>query len=194
LNLVPRILIVHLKRFDNFRKKIKKHISYSEHLDLTSLVSNSNEKHKYKLISILIHEGYSTNSGHYFCYVKNSNDMWYCMNDSMVSQVSLSLVLKQNPYLLFYEKEMPKAEFLLPLPLIHKVSAANTINTKIADKINAINASSGTNGNVNGNVNGKENINGKLKEKEFNESIQKGIHSVDKNEKLKKDDVSTITY
>lgn len=99
-------MIVHLKRFDNLRRKIKKHIDFSDTLDLTNFVCNKAEKQqKYNLISVLIHEGTSTNSGHYYCYIKNTNNMWYCMNDCNVYNVSLEHVLKQNPYLLFYEKD-----------------------------------------------------------------------------------------
>ena len=119
---LPRVLIVHLKRFDNFRRKIKKHINFKETLDLTRVVNQKDSQNIYKLIAVLIHEGYSTNSGHYYCYVKNSNGMWYCMNDSSVSPVSLNFILGQSPYILFYEKENDNKEFLLPLPLLHKVS------------------------------------------------------------------------
>ena len=41
----------------------------------------------YRLYAVLVHMGYSSNSGHYFCYVKNSNKTWYCMNDTSVTQV-----------------------------------------------------------------------------------------------------------
>jgi len=97
---------VHLKRFDNRRRKIRKHINFKTSLDLSNLMENKAENHKYKLISMIVHEGFSTNSGHYYCYIRNSNDIWYCMNDSKVTKVSLEHVLLQNPYLLFYEKEV----------------------------------------------------------------------------------------
>ena len=149
-NLVPRILIIHLKRFDNEHKKIKKHISYTSTLDFSKLVSEKSEAQKYNLISIIVHEGMSTNSGHYFCYVKNSNDLWYLMNDASVSQVSLANVLKQNPYMLFYEKEVLSKEFLLPIALTHKVSAPNIINNGILSKENkeVISNKNGINGNA----------------------------------------------
>lgn len=53
----------------------------------------------------MVHAGYTTNSGHYYSYVKNSNGVWYCMDDSSVSQVSLSTVLSQKAYMLFYSKK-----------------------------------------------------------------------------------------
>ena len=39
----------------------------------------------YKLYAVLVHSGFSCHSGHYYCFVRNSNNFWYCMNDSVVS-------------------------------------------------------------------------------------------------------------
>lgn len=39
----------------------------------------------YKLYAVLVHSGFSCHSGHYYCFVRNSNNFWYCMNDSAVS-------------------------------------------------------------------------------------------------------------
>ena len=38
----------------------------------------------YKLYAVLVHSGFSCHSGHYYCFVRNSNNFWYCMNDSVV--------------------------------------------------------------------------------------------------------------
>ena len=56
------------------------------------------------MCAVLIHVGNSIYSGHYYCYVKVSNNEWYCFNDDSVKKVEESEVLKQSPYLLFYEK------------------------------------------------------------------------------------------
>ena len=41
---------------------------------------------KYRLYAVLVHSGYSSNSGHYYCYIRTSNGVWYQMNDSIVSE------------------------------------------------------------------------------------------------------------
>ena len=112
IHLAPNILTIHLKRFNmspfGEMSKINKHVEFSEHLDLSPALvdSTSSENVLYNLYAILVHEGQSCNSGHYHSFVKASNGMWYSMNDSSVHQVSLTTVLKQKAYLLFYIKSM----------------------------------------------------------------------------------------
>ncbi|EDO32736.1 predicted protein, partial [Nematostella vectensis] len=104
----PNILTIQLKRFDYhhmFGGKVSKEITYTEHLDLRPFMTNpKGPPLKYKLYGVLVHSGYSCNSGHYYCYVRGSNDCWYNMNDSMVRQVGLNTVLAQQAYLLFYSR------------------------------------------------------------------------------------------
>jgi hypothetical protein len=56
------------------------------------------------LFGVLVHSGSSSNSGHYFSYVKTATGMWYEMDDDNVSPVSEKVVLKQKAYLLFYAR------------------------------------------------------------------------------------------
>jgi hypothetical protein len=60
---------------------------------------------KYKLIGVLVHAGGSTNTGHYFSFVRGSNGGWYRMDDDEVHQVKASSVLQQQGYILFYVRE-----------------------------------------------------------------------------------------
>lgn len=108
---VPKVLVIQLKRFDNFQRKIKKFIKYEKELELSKYLKGLKEQTKvyppqrYRLCSILIHEGFSVNSGHYYSYVKNGNsNSWYEMNDSSVSRLSEKSVQSQLPYILFYER------------------------------------------------------------------------------------------
>lgn len=126
-NLVPRVLVLHLKRFDNFQRKIKKFIEYPADLDLTNFSENKSEKYKYRLYGVLVHEGSTISWGHYYCFIKNSNELWYCMNDSHVSQTTLKNVLNQTPYLLFYERVLEKKiEAPAPGVVARKMSAEAT--------------------------------------------------------------------
>lgn len=102
---MPRILVLHLKRFDNYQQKIKKHLAYPTQLDLSKYSYESGTKYKYSLSAILVHSGTSAISGHYFCYICIGNH-WYCFNDSSVTKVTEEKVLGLAPYLLFYEKEV----------------------------------------------------------------------------------------
>jgi len=45
----------------------------------------------YRLYAVLVHNGQTTNSGHYYCYVRAPGGTWHCMNDSSVSNVAFSV-------------------------------------------------------------------------------------------------------
>ncbi|KAF9921188.1 hypothetical protein FBU30_008813 [Linnemannia zychae] len=100
----PNVLCIHLKRFTFTGQKINRHIRFEPTLSLNSVMSKNKEHPdlNYSLYAVLVHAGGSCHSGHYYCYVKSSNGMWYSMNDSHVSSVSLQTVLNQNAYMLFY--------------------------------------------------------------------------------------------
>ena len=133
---MPRVLILHLKRFDNFQRKINKYIKYENVINLTRFVHNSGrskEEYKYRLYSVLIHDGFSVNSGHYHCFVKNSNGVWYSMNDSYVSKASEKNVFydQHTPYILFYERIIEK-----PKVVEEKTIERNmNVNSKIVENV-----------------------------------------------------------
>ncbi|KAK3824548.1 MAG: hypothetical protein J3Q66DRAFT_278155 [Benniella sp.] len=83
----PKILCIHLKRFTFTGQKINRHIAFETKLELGSFMSNNkNHPHlSYNLYGVLVHAGSSCHSGHYYCYVKSSDGVWYCMDDSSVS-------------------------------------------------------------------------------------------------------------
>ena len=104
----PNVATFQLKRFDYnriFGGKITKQITYPEILNLRPYMSEcKGEAINYKLFAVLVHLGTTSNSGHYFCYVRNSNGNWYLMDDSRVSSASLNQVLDQQAYMLFYTR------------------------------------------------------------------------------------------
>ncbi|KAM0918434.1 hypothetical protein ACQ4PT_008968 [Festuca glaucescens] len=104
----PNVLTVHLKRFSPFnpREKIDKKVDFQPVLDLEPFVSDSKgADYKYSLYGVLVHAGWSTQSGHYYCYVRTSSGMWHNLDDNQVRQVCEADVLKQKAYMLFYVRD-----------------------------------------------------------------------------------------
>ncbi|XP_065826973.1 ubiquitin carboxyl-terminal hydrolase 36-like isoform X2 [Oscarella lobularis] len=108
----PRVLTIQLKRFDfssMFGFKVSKDVKFEDALDLRPFMSQKNgPKELYHLNAVLVHSGYSCNSGHYYSFVKSPAGFWYSMNDSHVRQVSQQTVFSQQAYLLFYCHTKPK--------------------------------------------------------------------------------------
>ena len=63
------------------------------------------EHNVYTLRSIIVHHG-KANAGHYVAYVRDEHHGWLLYNDSPpeTKKVASSTVLKQRPYMLFYER------------------------------------------------------------------------------------------
>ncbi|XP_072704738.1 ubiquitin carboxyl-terminal hydrolase 42-like [Ciconia boyciana] len=101
----PKVLTVCLKRFEDFTgRKISKLVEYPEYLDLRPYTSQTaGEPLLYTLYAVLVHSGGSCHAGHYFCYTKASNGLWYEMNDASVDGRGIDTVLRQQAYLLFYD-------------------------------------------------------------------------------------------
>ncbi|NXT31872.1 UBP42 hydrolase, partial [Pelecanoides urinatrix] len=101
---VPKVLTVCLKRVDQQGGKISKHVKYPAYLDLRPYTSQTaGEPLLYSLYAVLVHKGDSCHEGHYFCYTKASNGLWYEMNDTSVVLHDIDTVLRQQAYLLFYQ-------------------------------------------------------------------------------------------
>jgi ubiquitin C-terminal hydrolase len=100
---LPPILTLHLKRFSSPFTKITRHITFSPQLVISRHKGDS--RIEYDLYGVLVHEGFSCSSGHYFCYVKAPNELWYEMNDSTVRQVSIQTVLSTPAYILLYQRK-----------------------------------------------------------------------------------------
>lgn len=110
----PNVLTIQLKRFSAFMgNKINKDVTYSSKLNLAPYMSGSlKEKQQwYELYAVLVHNGFSCQSGHYYAYAKAANGQWYCFNDSSVYQVSCNQALNQQAYLLFYHKASENKKF-----------------------------------------------------------------------------------
>jgi len=113
INESPNILVLHLKRFE-FGTKIDRYIKYQKYIDFTPYMSYFDKiRHKnslykkyqvtYTLFGIIVHAGVTSNSGHYYSYIKTNDNRWYEMNDSNVRHVSENHAMSQNAYMLFYQ-------------------------------------------------------------------------------------------
>lgn len=100
---LPSILIIHLKRFDNFGNKITKFIDIPLNLDLEKYCVGYNKNNsKFKLFSICNQIG-NLNSGHYYSFCKH-NDLWLNFDDINVSLIEEKEIVTKNAYILFYKK------------------------------------------------------------------------------------------
>ena len=102
---LPKILIVHLKRFNNninLNKNSKK-VNYPiKNLDMTKYsVGYEKIDLQYNLYAIGCHEG-NLNAGHYYSYCLNSDKKWYRYDDSSVSLLDPNFLITESAYCLFY--------------------------------------------------------------------------------------------
>lgn len=139
----PNVLAVQLKRFAYVpfgRGKLSHFVEYPLVLDVTPYLSdedrNSKNRAVYDLYGVLVHAGSSSNSGHYYCFVKTATGTWCEMDDESVSSVSEKTVLKQQAYLLFYARRNAPGTFEQMKKLCQNVPdaarALNSLETKSA--------------------------------------------------------------
>lgn len=105
----PNVVTIQLKRFEfnRFSGKITRHIHFPEFLNLRPYMSDpTGDSLMYRLNSVLVHSGSTCNSGHYYSFVRNSNNCWFRMDDERVSSAGLQQVLSQNAYILFYIRRL----------------------------------------------------------------------------------------
>ncbi|NXU08713.1 UBP42 hydrolase, partial [Pardalotus punctatus] len=103
---VPKVFTVCLERAADYTgKKISKMVEYPEYLDLQPYMSDiAGEPLLYSLYALVVHSGDTCLDGHFFCYTKASNGLWYKMDDESVDNCDIHTVLRQQAYLLFYAR------------------------------------------------------------------------------------------
>jgi ubiquitin C-terminal hydrolase len=77
INILPKYLIITLKRYNNLNQKINKHVNMEDEIILYSK--------KYSLRGVVYHSG-STGGGHYVYYGKKSR--WCIYNDNSVNDIT----------------------------------------------------------------------------------------------------------
>ncbi|XP_054796903.1 ubiquitin carboxyl-terminal hydrolase 17 isoform X2 [Prosopis cineraria] len=113
----PNILTIALKRFQSGKfGKLNKPIRFPEILDLAPFMSGTSDKSPiYRLYGVVVHLDImnAAFSGHYVCYVKNSQNKWFKVDDSVVTAVELERVLTKGAYMLLYARCSPRAPRLI---------------------------------------------------------------------------------
>ncbi|SCU78256.1 LAMI_0A03994g1_1 [Lachancea mirantina] len=103
------IHVLQLKRFEHLvggnSVKIDAFVSFPQYLNMGRFCYRDGVKTPpnmiYELIGVTTHGG-SVNQGHYTSMCKIPGGQWFKFNDSMVTSIAESAVLKQQAYLLFY--------------------------------------------------------------------------------------------
>ncbi|XP_051131118.1 ubiquitin carboxyl-terminal hydrolase 8-like [Andrographis paniculata] len=106
---LPKILVIHLKRFSYTRflkNKLESFVDFPvEDFDLSDYVIQNNDGvcHRYRLYAISNHYG-GMGGGHYTAFTKNRLSQWYEFDDSHVFPVSEDQIKTQAAYVLFYKR------------------------------------------------------------------------------------------
>ena len=103
----PKVLVIHLKRFNN-RDKVELKVDFpiEQTLNISKYVLDNKEKVncEYELFGICNHMG-SLTSGHYTAYAKNNGE-WYYYDDPIVcKEDNIENINLSNAYVLFYKQK-----------------------------------------------------------------------------------------
>ncbi|MCL7048419.1 hypothetical protein MKW94_016557 [Papaver nudicaule] len=109
----PNVLTIALKRFQSGKfGKLNKAVRFPEQLNLLPYMSATSDKSPvYRLYAVVVHLDVTNAafSGHYVCYVKNSQGKWFKIDDSTVQPVELEKVLSKGAYMLLYARCVARA-------------------------------------------------------------------------------------
>lgn len=106
---LPSILVISLKRFNNFNRKNQKLVTFPiDNLDLRKYAKGyEKESYIYDLYGICNHGGGSM-GGHYTSFVKNANENWYLFNDTSIVKITDNIeskLISPKAYCFFYKKK-----------------------------------------------------------------------------------------
>ena len=104
--MLPKILMLDLKRFNNSLQKNKKFVEAPFELDMSKYVVGYNKKtYVYELYGICNHMG-GLQGGHYTANVRVSNGKWYNFNDLQRTEITdKNEIVTSNAYCFFYRKK-----------------------------------------------------------------------------------------
>ncbi len=102
----PQCLCITLKRFSKYGR-INHNIEITPELTMTKYCAKKPQgpesEWKYKLVTVINHQGKSRNSGHYTAITCSENNQSYEFDDKTVRQISGYPVKRNEAYILFYE-------------------------------------------------------------------------------------------
>ncbi|PPR93511.1 hypothetical protein GOBAR_AA27167 [Gossypium barbadense] len=102
----PNILTIVLKRFQEGKYgKINKCITFPDMLDMVPFMTGTGDiPPLYMLYAVVVHLDTlnASFSGHYVSYVKDLRGNWFRIDDTEVRPVSMSQVMSEGAYILFY--------------------------------------------------------------------------------------------
>jgi len=117
----PEIAVFHFNRYrwtgkviqratrSGAKGKINTKVNFPLRLSLGTFLhsAKTDTPTKYILKSVIVHEGLTPVSGHYFAYCLNDNDQcWYRFDDQQhPTPTDENKVMKANPFMLFYQRE-----------------------------------------------------------------------------------------
>ncbi|TXG66641.1 hypothetical protein EZV62_007916 [Acer yangbiense] len=110
----PNILTIVLKRFQEGRYgKLNKCISFPELLDMIPFMTGAGDiPPLYILYAVVVHVDTqnASFSGHYVSYVKDMQGSWFMIDDTEVHPVTMSQVMSEGAYILFYMRSCPRPQ------------------------------------------------------------------------------------
>ncbi|XP_022717431.1 ubiquitin carboxyl-terminal hydrolase 15-like isoform X2 [Durio zibethinus] len=130
----PNILTIVLKRFQEGEYgKINKCITFPEMLDMIPFMTGTGDiPPLYMLYAVVVHLDTlnASFSGHYVSYVKDLRGKWFRIDDTEVHPVSMSQVMSEGAYILFYMRSCPRPQRAFAKKIIQKQVPSRHVSTK----------------------------------------------------------------
>ncbi|XP_020213972.1 ubiquitin carboxyl-terminal hydrolase 16 [Cajanus cajan] len=152
----PNVLTVALKRFQSGKfGKLNKPVQFPEILNLAPFMSGTSDKSPiYRLYGVVVHLDVmnAAFSGHYVCYLKNIQNKWFKVDDSVVTPIELERVLTKGAYMLFYARCSPRAPRLVRNRILSPDSKSKVSGKTHTTKARHVSPNSGAAEHVNSSI------------------------------------------
>lgn len=83
----PKVLAIHLDRFDGSGRKNDKKVKFEDTFSVERFVHSAVKKTKYHLYGVIVHEGTMAAGGRFVAYIKGPNGLWHRADKEAVSAV-----------------------------------------------------------------------------------------------------------